>query len=44
MALSVLCSITGGDIYGAQAVAKSYPDFFKVIKSLGVNVIMGEIA
>ena len=43
MSLCVLCSITGGDIYGAQAVAKSYPDFFSVIKDMGVNVTIGEI-
>ena len=43
MALSVLCSITGGDIYGAQSVAKSYPNFFSVIKTLGVDVTIGEI-
>lgn len=43
MALTVLCSITGGEIYGAQAVAKSYPDFFSVIKKLGVDVKLCEI-
>ena len=38
MALSLLCSSVGGKIEGAEAVAKSYPDFFKIIKSLGVEV------
>lgn len=36
MALSVLCSITGGRISGAEAVAKSYPAFFEAIGSLGI--------
>lgn len=35
MALSLLLTITGGEIYGAEAVAKSYPDFWDVIKKLG---------
>ncbi|MGN1320085.1 MAG: 3-phosphoshikimate 1-carboxyvinyltransferase, partial [Acutalibacteraceae bacterium] len=39
MALSLLCSITGGSISGAQAVSKSYPDFFSKIKSLGIIVL-----
>ncbi len=39
MALSLLCSITGGRIEGAQAVSKSFPDFFSVIKSLNVDVV-----
>ncbi len=38
MALSVLCSVYGGVINGAQAVNKSYPDFFDVIESLGIVV------
>ncbi len=37
MALAVLLSLTGGVIDGAEAVAKSYPDFFEVIKSLGIG-------
>lgn len=39
MALSLLCSITGGTINDAQSVAKSYPDFFAKIKSLGIEVL-----
>lgn len=39
MALSLLCSITGGSIGDAQAVSKSYPDFFDRIKSLGIIVL-----
>ncbi len=38
MALSLLCSLTGGEIDGSQAVAKSYPDFFTVISSLGIGI------
>lgn len=38
MALSVLAAVFGAEIYGAEAVNKSYPDFFRVIKKAGVNV------
>ncbi len=38
MALSVLCTALGGRIEGAEAVAKSFPDFFEVLQSLGVDV------
>lgn len=38
MALSLLCTITGGSINEAESVAKSYPDFFDKIKSLGIVV------
>lgn len=38
MALSLLCTITGGMISGAEAVRKSYPDFFSVLSSLGVSL------
>lgn len=38
MAMSLVLSQTGGTIEGAEAVAKSYPDFFEVIKSLGIEV------
>lgn len=37
MSLSLLCSLTGGIIEEAQAVSKSYPNFFEDIKSLGVK-------
>ena len=37
MSLAVLCTLTGGTIKGAEAVAKSYPDFFDVIESLGIK-------
>ena len=38
MALSVIATLTGAEIDGAEAVAKSYPDFFEVIEALGTEV------
>ncbi len=38
MALSVLCTLTGGEIDGAEAINKSYPDFFEHLKQLGIEV------
>lgn len=38
MALCVLCTKTGGLIDGAEAVKKSFPDFYKVLSSLGIEV------
>ncbi len=38
MALALLCTVTGGEIEGAQAVAKSYPDFFETIEKLGIKM------
>ena len=38
MALSVLLTLTGGKIEGAEAVKKSYPNFFEDLVSLGINV------
>ncbi len=38
MSLAVLCTLTGGKIYGAEAVAKSFPDFFERFSSLGINL------
>ena len=43
MALSLLCSVVGGSITGAEAVAKSYPDYFSVIRSLGIEVNFHDI-
>lgn len=37
MALSVLCTATGGTIRGAEAVSKSFPDFFDKLTELGVE-------
>ena len=42
MALSVLCTLTGGTIAGAQAVAKSYPDFFRQLAALGIGIKVEE--
>lgn len=38
MSLAVLCTLTGGKIYGAQAVSKSFPDFFERFASLGIDL------
>ena len=38
MSMAVLATITGGTISGAQAVNKSFPDFFEKISSLGIEV------
>ena len=38
MAMSLLLTLTGGEIEGAEAVTKSYPDFFEDLESLGINV------
>ena len=37
MALSVLCTAVGGTVDGAEAVAKSMPDFYEKLRSLGVR-------
>ena len=41
MALAVLCTRFGGVIDGAQAVEKSFPDFFDRLKDLGVKINYG---
>lgn len=38
MALSMLLSITGGVLCGAEAVSKSFPSYFDVIRGLGIKV------
>lgn len=38
MSLSVLTSLTGGEIQGAEAVRKSWPNFFTETGKLGLNV------
>lgn len=38
MALSLLCTLTGGIISDAQAVSKSYPSFFEKISSTGIDL------
>ena len=37
MSLAVLATLTGGIITGAEAVAKSFPNFFECITSLGIK-------
>ena len=43
MALSVLLTLTGGSIRGAEAVKKSFPEFFEYLISLGIPVEAEEI-
>ena len=38
MSLAVLLLLTGGEIEGAQAVRKSFPDFFEKLQRLGIEV------
>ena len=38
MALSVLCTLFGGEIEGAEAVDKSFPDFFLRLQELGIGI------
>lgn len=37
MSLAVICSITGGELEGAECVSKSYPEFFNDIEKLGIT-------
>jgi 3-phosphoshikimate 1-carboxyvinyltransferase len=37
MSLSVLASCYGGEIYGAEAVSKSFPDYFEKLNSIGIK-------
>lgn len=38
MALSVLCTLTGGSIDEAQSVKKSFPDFFERLRETGIEI------
>ena len=40
MALSLLCTRTGGKIRGAEAVRKSFPDYWDRLRSLGIDIIL----
>ena len=40
MALSVLCAAVGGSIDGAEAVRKSFPDFFRRLEKLGIRLTL----
>ena len=42
MSLAVLCTLYGGEILGAEAVAKSYPCFFEDLGRLGIGVKLYE--
>ena len=42
MSMAVLATLTGGTIEGAEAVAKSFPDFFEKLKSLGIVLSQSE--
>ena len=39
MAMTLVLSICGGTIRNYEAVGKSFPDYFKVMKSLGLEVV-----
>lgn len=39
MALAVICALTGGTIDGAEAVNKSFPDFFDRLAGTGTTII-----
>lgn len=38
MAISLLCTVTGGKISGAEAVTKSLPDFFSRLSGLNIKI------
>ena len=38
MALSLLCTRTGGEIHGAEAVRKSFPDYWERLRSLKIDI------
>ena len=40
MALSLLCSRTGGEIHCAEAVRKSFPDYWDRLHSLGIDITL----
>lgn len=42
MSLAVLCTLVGGTITDARAVAKSMPDFFDALTALGVDARVGD--
>lgn len=41
MAMTLLASLTGGEISGAEAIRKSYPDFFRVLEKAGLETEHG---
>ena len=38
MSMAVLCTIYGGSIEGAEAVNKSFPSFFEVLRKVGMDI------
>lgn len=42
MSMAVLCTHFGGSVRGAEAVRKSYPDFFNTLRSLELEVYENE--
>lgn len=38
MSFTTMLSVTGGELFGAEAVRKSYPDYFDKVKELGIEV------
>ena len=42
MALSLLCSRTGGEIRCAEAVRKSFPDYWDRLRSLGITLALAD--
>lgn len=38
MTLATLCTLTGGMIEGAEAVKKSFPNYYETIETLGIHV------
>jgi len=38
MSFTTMLSVTGGELFGAEAVRKSYPDYYDRIKELGIEV------
>ncbi len=42
MALSVLATVYGGTLCGAECVSKSFPDFFERLSAIGIEVVKDE--
>jgi 3-phosphoshikimate 1-carboxyvinyltransferase len=38
MTMATLCTITGGTIEGAECVRKSFPDYYEILDTLGIQV------
>ncbi len=38
MTMATLCTLTGGVIEGAEAVKKSFPNYYEIIETLGIHV------